>query len=88
MTVILPEELAEINTLRTKLSLSATEVGQCTLQIKLLQEDVKELENKILEQSVVFKELLTEEQKLVNRLSEKYGAGSLNFETGEFTPEK
>jgi hypothetical protein len=53
----------------------------------LLQEDVKQLETTISEQTLVFQELLQQEQKLVKRLSEKYGTGSIDFETGEFTPE-
>ena len=88
MSKITSEELNEINDLRSKLSIIVGEVGQTTLQKNTLQEDVKFLETKIMEYTVQFKELLTEEEKLVKRLSEKYGVGSINFETGEFTPEK
>ena len=87
MSKIEDVELGEINELRTKLSTTISEVGQATLQLKLLQEDVKQLETTISEQTLVFQELLQQEQKLVKRLSEKYGTGSIDFETGEFTPE-
>ena len=80
-------ELNEINELRTKLSTTISEVGQATLQCKLLQEDIKQLETTISQQTLVFQELLEQEKQLVKRLSEKYGTGSIDFETGEFTPE-
>jgi hypothetical protein len=88
MNKIAPEDLTEINDLRSKLSLVVAETGRMTLQKNILQEDVKILEKKIVEESVKFQTLLEEEEKLVKRLSEKYGTGSIDFETGEFTPEK
>jgi hypothetical protein len=88
MSNITPEELKDVNELRSKVSTVVGEVGQITLQKNLLQEDINVLENKLAESIVRFKELLGEEEKLVKRLSEKYGIGSIDFETGEFTPEK
>ena len=88
MSEILKEELEQINTLRNKLATVVSEVGQTTLQIQLLELDVVELKSKVTEHTQNFKELLEEEQTLIKRLSDKYGAGSINFETGEFTPEK
>jgi hypothetical protein len=88
MGKITPEELVEITTLRSKLSLVVGEVGRSTLQKSMLQEDIKVLENTIAEQTVQFQKLLAEEETLVKRLSEKYGTGSIDFETGDFTPEK
>lgn len=88
MSQVTPEELTEINSLREKLSVVVSETGQMSLQLQLLEEDVIELKNKIQDQGKLFKTLLEEEQQLINRLSEKYGTGSINFETGEFTPER
>jgi len=88
MSNITPEELKDVNELRSKVSAVVGEVGQITLQKNLLQEDVKVLESKLAENIARFQELLGEEEKLVKRLSEKYGIGSIDFETGEFTPEK
>lgn len=87
MTKILDEELQEINTLRGKLATTVSEVGQLSLQVQLLEADLVELKSKITENSTIFRQLLVEEQEIVKRLSEKYGTGSINFETGEFTPE-
>ena len=88
MNKISEQELVEINDLRLKINKSIGESGQAILQIKLLQDDIKKLETKINEEAVQFQTLIDEEQQLVKRLSEKYGTGSINFETGEFTPEK
>ena len=88
MSKITQEELNEINELRSKLSSVVGEVGRITLQKNVLQEDIKLLETKVVEHTARFQELLGEEEKLVKRLSEKYGTGSIDFETGEFTPEK
>lgn len=88
MSKIEDAELNEINELRTKLTKTVNNVGQYTLQIKLLQQNIKELENTIEQENTAFQQLLEEEKQLVNRLSEKYGTGSIDFETGEFTPEK
>jgi hypothetical protein len=87
MVKITEDELREINELRSKLSNIVGEVGNSTLQIKMLQEDIKQLELTIAQQTTLFQEQLDAETKLVKRLSEKYGVGSINFETGEFTQE-
>jgi hypothetical protein len=88
MAEITKEDLEQISNLRNKLATVVSDSGQLTLQVQLLQTDIVELNEKLSEQTKVFKGLLQEEQELLKRLSEKYGAGQINFETGEFTPEK
>jgi hypothetical protein len=88
MATIETNDLTEINELRAKLGRVVTKSGELSLQIKLLQADIREAETQLEEQSTEFKNLLNQEQELVKRLSEKYGTGSIDFETGEFTPEK
>ena len=88
MAEITKEELEQISTLRTKLGTVVSESGQLVLQVQLRQADIVELNEKLSQQTKLFKVLLEEEQMLLKGLSEKYGAGQINFETGEFTPEK
>ena len=88
MSEITKEELEEISVLRNKLATVVSDSGQLTLQIQLLQADIVELNEKLGEQTKLFKGLLQEEEQLIKRLSDKYGVGSINFDTGEFTPEK
>jgi len=72
----------------TKLSTVVSEAGQVSLQISLLENDVRDLKLKLVNHTDTFKSLLDEEQALVKRLSTQYGTGSINFETGEFTEEQ
>jgi len=88
MAEITKEEIEQISVLRNKLATVVSDAGQLTLQVQLLQSDIVELNEKLGEQTKLFKGLLQEEQELIKGLSEKYGAGQINFETGEFTPEK
>jgi len=88
MTQINDADLTEINELRTKLSTVVSEAGQVSLQISLLENDVRDLKLKLVNHTDIFKSLLDEEQALVKRLSTQYGTGSINFETGEFTEEQ
>tara|TARA_R110000868_G_scaffold966_4_gene7293 strand:+ start:2369 stop:2635 length:267 start_codon:yes stop_codon:yes gene_type:complete len=88
MSQLEKQDFEEIDMLRVLLATTVSESGQTALQIKLLESDLDELTSKMKENAVKFKDLLQQEQTLIKRLSEKYGAGTINFETGEFTPEK
>jgi hypothetical protein len=88
MTQINEADLTTINELRTKLSTVVSDAGQVSLQISLLENDVRDLKLKLVNHTDTFKSLLDEEQALVKRLSTQYGTGSINFETGEFTEEQ
>lgn len=88
MATIEATDLTEINELRNQLGSAVTKSGELILQIKLLQSELQDAEKLLDEQSATFKKLLNAEQELVKRLSDKYGTGSIDFETGEFTPEK
>jgi len=87
MLKISESELSEINELRNNLSTAVATVGQATLQINLLKRDIAALEEKVQDTTNAFATLLKKEEELVKRLSEKYGTGSIDFETGELTPE-
>lgn len=88
MTQLEKEEFEEVSTLRNNLATVVTDAGQVGLQIRLLESDLEELNSRMKEYTAKFKVLIEQEQVLIKRLSEKYGAGTLNFETGEFTPER
>jgi hypothetical protein len=82
------EELTSIKTLREQIIEVISTVGQTKITTELLKEELTTIENKILEQTKLYKELLEKEKSLVNGLLEKYGVGSLDIDTGIFTPEK
>jgi hypothetical protein len=73
------EEIQRITELQQKNNALATELGQIEL-IKLNLQLRREAAEKFLE------ELRSEEQELGKELTDKYGSGSINLETGEFVP--
>lgn len=88
MSKIEAEELAQVNELNGRFAEIISEAGQLGLRVYMLEEEIRETNGKLEEQKRMFKGMLNEEQALLKRLSDKYGAGSINFETGEFTPDK
>ncbi len=74
-----PEELNNLKSFQTRLEQVLSQLGRVHLsKIKLNeQEDLIKAEIKKIE---------TEEQELAKTLSDKYGRGSLDIETGAFTP--
>ena len=73
------EEIQRITELQQKNNTLVTELGQVEL-IKLNLQLRKESAEKF------FEELRSEEQELAKELTDKYGSGSINLETGEFVP--
>jgi hypothetical protein len=88
MKTIEESELKEINALRVSLASVVSETGQYALRVDLLKADIADLTDKLSKNAVEFKRLLDLEDTLIKRLSEKYGTGTINFETGEFIAEK
>tara|TARA_B100000424_G_scaffold207552_1_gene164830 strand:+ start:97 stop:357 length:261 start_codon:yes stop_codon:yes gene_type:complete len=75
------EELDKLNKLQEKIDTLTIRLGSLTIaKIKL------EKQESILTEEL-FK-LQKEEVNLANELTKKYGKGSLNTDTGEFTPTK
>ena len=78
-SIITPEELKNIKDLQSEINNVTFQLGQLHFsKIKL-----EEQENLI---KIQLSELEKKEAKIANNLTENYGKGSLNIETGEFTP--
>ena len=75
------EELESLQNFQTKSEQTILQLGR----IHLSQIRLKEQEDIIKSQ---IKELEKSEQELAQKLSDKYGRGSLDIETGTFTPVK
>jgi hypothetical protein len=73
------DEIQRITEHQQKNNALATELGQIEL-IKLNLQTRREAAEKFLE------ELQAEERELGKELTDKYGSGSINLETGEFVP--
>lgn len=74
-----PEELSLINGLQERYN----NLGISLVQLKLARKSLEKEEAVIEEQIIKANE---EEQSLAKTLSEKYGPGSLELESGKFTP--
>ena len=88
VTKLTDEELSSVKSLREEIVGSISTVGQLKLTYDLMEEDLTTVKSKLNEQVTKYKELLVKEKGLVDELLKKYGLGSLDVETGVFTPEK
>ena len=82
------EELSSVKGLREEILGVISTVGQLKLTHDLIEEDLNTTKTRLLEQSQKYKELLGKEKQLIDELLKKYGMGSLDIETGVFTPEQ
>ena len=75
------EEMSQIQGIQQSYANVQNQFGQLKMaQIRLDEQEVE------LEESL--KSIQTEEKKFLDGITEKYGEGSLNSETGVFTPNK
>lgn len=82
------EELSSVRVLREEIVGVISLVGQLKLTHDLMNEDLTSVKSKLDEEVVKYKALLVKEKGLVDDLLKKYGMGSLDVETGVFTPEQ
>tara|TARA_R100000234_G_scaffold82143_1_gene51800 strand:+ start:125 stop:427 length:303 start_codon:yes stop_codon:yes gene_type:complete len=75
------QELNELKNLRTKINRLTLQFGQISINLFKLEKTKKELENQLLN-------LEKEESEIAKKLSAKYGDGSIDLESGTFTPSK
>lgn len=87
-TKITDEELSSVKALREEIVGIISNVGQLKLTHDLMEEDLTTVKSRLNEQTTKYKELLKKEKQLIDELLQKYGMGSLDVETGVFTPEK
>lgn len=80
------EELDEITALQTSNAQKVTEFGQIELELMLTDQRKEMLTETKQKLQGDYKNLQTQEQELVRKLNEKYGAGTVDITNGEFTP--
>jgi uncharacterized protein (DUF3084 family) len=80
------EELKKIQEVQTGYQQKTALFGQISLQKFQVTRQLDSLQTaeKNLQQEII--QLETDERELVKELNQKYGAGTLNPQTGEFTP--
>lgn len=80
-------ELSSIKTLRDEIVSVISTVGQMKLTCDLMEQDLISVKSQLNEQVEKYKQLLVKEKEVIDELLKKYGMGSLDVETGVFTPE-
>lgn len=82
------EEILSVKSLRDEIIKVISDVGQMKLTHDMLEEDLKLIKEKLAEQATTYKGLLGKEKEIIDSFMKKYGIGSLDIETGVFTPEQ
>ncbi len=82
------EELSSVKSLREEIIGAISTVGQLKLTHDLMEEDLASVKSRLNEQVAKYKEMLAKEKELIDVFMKKYGIGSLDIETGVFTPEQ
>jgi len=81
------EELKNITKIRDENLRIITEIGEVELQVFLVTEELKKLEEMKSNLQIQFKNLQVTETELVTSLNDKYGKGTVDVNTGEFVAE-
>jgi hypothetical protein len=82
------EEFSPVGALRDQMVMAISTIGQLKITYDLIQEDLATTDAKLKDGIKSYKALVDNEKKLISGLYEKYGVGSLDIETGIFTPAK
>ena len=79
------EELEKIKKLRDKNRIKTQEFGQLEMESLLAQQHYENLVKEKKKLIAEYKEIQKEEKELVKELNDKYGSGTVDIESGEFT---
>ena len=82
------EELESLQNLKNDYNNIQNELGRVSVLRIQAEQRVEDLDNNQLQLEVIYKETQQRETNLVGELTEKYGVGNLDVNTGEFTPVK
>ena len=82
------EELKQVTELRDASQAKVVEFGQLKLERILTENRLTQLDQLDEEAKNSYVELQKQEANLVEQLKEKYGAGTVDVESGEFVPAK
>jgi predicted nuclease with TOPRIM domain len=80
------DELKQLQELQNSYQEKQIQFGQLKVQKMLLQQQRDSIEDSESKLEVEYSEIQGNERKIVEELNKKYGPGSLNPETGMFTP--
>ena len=79
------DEMKQINELQQNYQNATATLGRLSVQELILSQQLENIDNERENVKTAYIELQKKEQELVNSLNEKYGAGTLDIVSGEFT---
>ena len=82
------DEMKELKDIQTSYVEVQSNLGQLAVAKLRLEQQLESLSNAEIELKVKFKDIQTNEQKFVDSITEKYGDGTLDPESGTFIPNK
>lgn len=82
------DDFLPVSALRDQMVMAISTIGQLKITYDLIQEDLVATDGRLKDSIKSYKELVDKEKQLISGLYEKYGIGSLDIETGIFTPAK
>jgi len=84
-TMLTTEELATIKKMQADYSEITAKLGRLSVQKMLMETDLKSITSEIENQHNLYKQTNETETGFLQTISEKYGDGTVNLETGEFS---
>tara|TARA_R100000278_G_scaffold20174_1_gene19400 strand:- start:619 stop:906 length:288 start_codon:yes stop_codon:yes gene_type:complete len=82
------DEMDSLRELQNEYTQKQNLLGQISVQALFMKQQIEELEAKKTQVEKEYMEIQQKEKQIVDDLNSKYGEGSLNPETGVFTPNK
>ena len=83
---ITEEEVAQVRDLRDRIRTHVETIGRLNVQRHFAQLELDHINSELDQTYVITEDLSAEESRVVKEISQKYGDGSLDFETGIYTP--
>ena len=80
------EEMKKLQTLQQGYQDVTVNFGRVKVQKVILNQQLEAMDNESERLETTYSDLQKQEQELVKSLNDKYGAGSLDIQSGEFTP--
>ena len=80
------EEMKQLSDLQKGYQDITVNFGRVKVQKVILNQQLEAMDNESERLETTYSDLQKQEQELVKWLNEKYGAGSLDIQSGEFTP--
>lgn len=83
MKTVTPEELQQIENLKTILFTVLSTIGELHISKKMLEAEIETVNSKLEEQYAEFLKFQEKERVLFTQLQEKYKTDQINLDTGE-----